>query len=135
MVPAERCWLNVMDVALEAALETLEIQDRQRLAFAAREALINAVKVMEEQAVGDNLEMEITVSADEDWIAVQVVDTGPGLPQDWQHNLTGRRSDESVVQQSGRGLMFIRRFVDELQSEMDDKGRHILTMRKRRSGN
>jgi len=130
VIPAERCWLQVADAALDAAFQALGAQSPQRLAFAAREAFINALQVIEEQ--GGDSEIEIQLSSDDGWIEIRVTDPGPGLPEGWRLKLDDPPPEDSLTSLSGRGLMFIRRFVDELSSERDTDGRHILIMRKRR---
>ena len=133
VIPAQRCWLQVVDATLDAAFQSLGIQSGQHLAFAAREALINALRVIEEQCAGRDSEIEIRLHADDDWLVLQVIDPGPGLPAGWQLTLSREVDEAAVIRPSGRGLMYIKRFVDELSSERDPEGRHVLTMKKRRS--
>ena len=133
VIPAQRPWLQVVDATLDAAFLSLGIQSGQRLAFAAREALINALRVSEEQCAGQDSEIEIRLNADDAWLELQVIDPGPGLPPGWQLALSRETDEAAPTRPSGRGLMYIRRFVDEMSSDRDPEGRHVLTMKKRRS--
>ena len=131
VIPAERCWLQVADATLDSAFQSLGIQAGRRLGFAAREALINALRIEEESGRTAESEIEVQVSAEDGWIELRVIDNGPGLPEGWQQTLSGRVAEDSVTSVSGRGLVFIQQFVDEIRSERDADGRHVLIMRKK----
>ncbi|MDR3563103.1 MAG: ATP-binding protein [Negativicutes bacterium] len=131
VIPAERCWLQVVDATLDAAFQSLGVKSQQRLGFAAREALINAMRVAEELDGEGVAEIEIQLTTGGGWTELRVIDPGQGLPEGWQQKLEAQEVKDSVVSLSGRGLMFIKEFVDELSSVRDAEGRHILIMRKR----
>ncbi len=131
VIPAEKNWLQVVDATQEAVFMAMKLPSWNKLSFAVREAMINAMQVMEQLETPSEKEIELCISSDEEWIEICVIDAGPGLPADWRIKLSHALSDEAVNCFSGRGLMFIEKFVDTLDSQMNAQGRHVLVMRKR----
>ena len=131
VIPAEKNWLQVVDATQEAVFTALKIQSWKKLSFAVREAMINAMQVCEQMDSPLEKEIEMCISSDDEWIEIRVIDTGPGLPTDWRTRLSNALSDEAVNCFSGRGLMFIEKLVDTLDSQRDSQGRHVLIMGKR----
>ena len=135
IVPAKKNWLEFLDMSIDAALQTMRVEDAQRLSFAIHEAVINAVRVSEDIDEGKCPRLEVNIKAGEDWVEIRIWDEGPGFSDDLQEKIACINSAELLASPSGRGLMFINKFVDEVRSEVGEDARHVLVMRKkRRSG-
>jgi len=134
VIPSERKWLEFIDISVEAALKIVGVDMPERLSFAVREAFINAMCVAESlnEEKMSSIETQLTVS--DECLEIRVLDEGGGLPDNWQEKISNITCEEFIMGVSGRGLIFIKEYMDEMCSEFADDGRHVLIMRKKLGG-
>lgn len=95
--------------------------------LAVREAVANAVKH------GSGLEgsepVEVSVAATDSYLEISVRDHGQGfVPED----VPDPTQPENILKSSGRGLLFIRNFMDYAEWATHPDGGTVVTMRKNR---
>jgi CheY-like chemotaxis protein len=144
-VPGVVAW--VQDLAVEHGIA--EDSDAVRLGVALEEALLNAIihgnlEVGSQHREGDGLLYEefielhmtqepfrsrcvtLAVEIDEKGVSLQVTDEGPGFDI---REIPDPTDPENLLRPSGRGLLLIHAFMDEVK--FNDKGNSITLMRRR----
>ena len=92
------------------------------IALAVREAFINAVKHGND--MNDTKEVEVDFEGNETRFCVRVRDEGPGF--DWDHTIDPR-AQENISRPSGRGIFFMKHFVDRVAFlRLPEKGTEVL---------
>lgn len=104
----------------EAALDT---------ALAVREAVINAVVHGNREAEG--VEVSLELSAGTEGLVARIGDRGAGFAPDAQPDPTDA---ENLMKSSGRGLLLMRSFVDEISFRSRRGGGTEVELVKRRGG-
>lgn len=130
IIPSERRWLEFMDTSIDSILRTIGFENLAELNFAIREALINAMRVSESLNKDNVVSIEIQVTVSEGCLEIQIFDEGKGLPSGWQERINTKTCEEFVRGTSGRGLFFIKAYMDEMHSKIASDGRHVFIMRK-----
>jgi serine/threonine-protein kinase RsbW len=94
--------------------------------MALREALANAIKH------GNRQEAEkrvlVTFGGDEGTLAIEVGDEGAGFSPD---EVADPLAEENQMKTSGRGIFYMRTFMDEVDFSRGERGGTLLTMKKR----
>ena len=92
------------------------------LALAVREAFINAVK--HGNGMDESKKVEVEFERNESWFRVHVRDEGRGF--DWNHT-ADPRAEENLDRTCGRGIFFMKNFVDEVSfHRRPGKGTEVL---------
>jgi serine/threonine-protein kinase RsbW len=92
------------------------------LALAVREAFINAVK--HGNGMDESKTVEVEFERNEAWFRVRVRDEGRGF--DWNHT-SDPRAEENLDRTSGRGIFFMKNFVDGVSfNRRPGKGTEVL---------
>jgi serine/threonine-protein kinase RsbW len=92
------------------------------LALAVREAFINAVK--HGNGMDESKKVEVEFERNEAWFRVRVRDEGRGF--DWNHT-ADPRAEENLDRTCGRGIFFMKNFVDEVSfHRRPGKGTEVL---------
>jgi serine/threonine-protein kinase RsbW len=92
------------------------------VALAVREAFINAVK--HGNGMDESKKVEVEFERNESWFRVRVRDEGRGF--DWNHT-ADPRAEENLDRPSGRGIFFMKNFVDEVSfHRRPGKGTEVL---------
>ena len=133
IVPATQKYLQKLDDFLEEKICEWKIPGGEGILFAAREAYLNAVQLAEKRG---NLDEPTTIEMQVHYFAgvleIQVMDEGPGLPENWQKTVhTEQKKNSSITASSGRGLFFMMNLFEEVESTQRPDGRHVLKMRRR----
>lgn len=133
IVPAEKKYLQQLDDFLEDKMYEWNILCEEGMLFAAREAYLNVVQLAEKKVVLNEMAtIEMHIHYFDGILEIQVLDEGPGLPEDWRETVhTQEKKDSSITACSGRGLLFITCFFEEVESKQRHDGRHVLKMRRR----
>jgi serine/threonine-protein kinase RsbW len=137
---AQSNFTNV-DQYLESSLDTVEVtehrvlqlaqqcglpeEDAYQLGYAVREAMVNAV--VHGNRYSANKQVHLTVRKVDSVLEVVIEDEGQGFDE---HGQTDPLAEENLLAQSGRGLMIIRAFVDELDISKTVTGGTRVVMRK-----
>ncbi len=112
-----------------AEIAGFEEEDSLSVALAVREAVINAIK--HGNRSNPDLTVDVTLTADDEGIRVQVRDQGNGFDPSCAPDPT---SDENRLKPSGRGLLLVRAFVDAVGFRFDQgRGMEVTLIKKRRS--
>ncbi|WP_346354420.1 ATP-binding protein [Azotosporobacter soli] len=128
-VPAE---LARVDAFAEDLFQRLCPEEGERLSFVLREAVLNALEAMAESEGKERIEIEVSV----DWqgIVICIIDQGFGFQPEWQEKLAEASMEDCLLDERGRGLLFIRQMVDEIWSFYQPERGHVFGMRKRWKG-
>jgi serine/threonine-protein kinase RsbW len=130
-----------IDRFLESSLDTVESTENQvlelaqqrglpeedayQLGYAVREAMVNAV--VHGNGYSANKRVHLTVKNKDGHIEIVIEDEGQGFDEQVQGDPL---ATENLLAQSGRGLMIIRAFVDEVDIVKTQTGGTRVTMRK-----
>jgi serine/threonine-protein kinase RsbW len=96
--------------------------------LAIREAVINAIK--HGNRMDATKSVEITYTLDESSLGVSIRDSGEGF--DFQH-LPDPLSPENLLNPNGRGIFYMKTFMDEVEFGRHPKGGTLVRLSKRRS--
>jgi len=102
--------------------------DSLNVGLALREAVINAI--VHGNGQDPRLKVRISLVANTDQLQARVRDEGAGFDPDAKPDPT---ADENLLNTSGRGLLLMRAFVDEVRFQAKDPGMEI-TLTKKRGG-
>ena len=125
VIPSEPMQLSRVESVILGRLEALNYGERATFAvrLALEEAVVNAIK--HGNRMDKAKRVTITYSADDRECVISVEDEGPGFDPAAVPDPT---AEENIERPSGRGLMLIRAYMDEVSH--DRQGRKI-TMRKK----
>jgi serine/threonine-protein kinase RsbW len=99
------------EMVLKAAEEAgLPEEELHKISMAVRETMVNAVVHGNRYNAHKRVHLEISKAADH--LAIIVADEGDGFDL---AGLPDPLADENLLHQSGRGLLLVRAFVDEVQ--------------------
>ncbi|MBI4894006.1 MAG: ATP-binding protein [Acidobacteria bacterium] len=134
-------WMVLVDQRLESSLETVDSceerakteamrlgfaeEDAYEIGYAVREAVVNAV--VHGNQYSANKQVGFGLAASGKTLRILVEDQGRGFHPDEQADPL---ASENLLNQSGRGIMIIRAFVDELRIEAAAQGGTRLVMLK-----
>jgi serine/threonine-protein kinase RsbW len=120
--------IELVKIVLTDLLESLGVAeaDRQWVELATREAVANAIKHGNQQ--DPDKKVEIGVAVDEGMLTISVADQGrgfdPGAVRD-------PLAPENRFARDGRGIFYMRKFMDSVDYEFRPAGGTVLTMKKR----
>ena len=107
--------------------------ERSNLALSVREAVVNAVLHGNKLEPGKCVRLEVTLEftlergLERGELAVQVFDEGTGFDLDAVPNPL---APENLLKPTGRGILLMRNFMDEVSFEFPDSGGTLVLMRK-----
>ena len=99
--------------------------DAYQLGYAVREAMVNAI--VHGNRYSSNKKVHFVVRTVAGAIEVVIEDEGAGFESDSQDDPL---AEENLLNQSGRGIMIIRAFVDEFALEKTEQGGTRVLMKK-----
>lgn len=120
--------IELVQVVLKDSLERLGFDDDARhwIDIAVREAVANAIKHGNSQDPHKQVVIDFTV--EEDSLVIQVQDEGAGF--DPAH-LEDPLAPENLLKPNGRGIFYMKSFMDEIQYGRRPGGGTVVTLRKR----
>ena len=96
------------------------------MSVAVRESVVNAIKHGHQ---GDESKrVTVTLTADGDGVEVRVQDQGPGFDPS---SVPDPLAEENLLKADGRGIFFMRRFMDEVAYSFPPRGGTVVKMTKR----
>lgn len=98
------------------------------IGLAVREAVINAIKHGNKLDHSKHVDIRFSINADA--IAVQVLDQGEGFDST---NLPNPLDPENLLKPSGRGIFYIRTFMDKVEFSARPGGGTVVNMSRRKS--
>jgi serine/threonine-protein kinase RsbW len=123
--------IELVQVVLKDALENLGMGEdaRQWVDVAVREAVANAIKHGNE--MDPSKEVQVDLSVDHDEVVIEVLDEGAGFDPS---QLGDPRAPENLLKPNGRGIFYMRNFMDSIDYGPGPAGGTKVTLRKRLPG-
>ncbi len=120
--------VELVQIAVEASLAQLDVpeDDSHWIGIAVREAVANAIKHGNREDPGKKVEVDFGLEGDE--VVVSVADEGEGFDV---ARLPDPLSPENLLRPNGRGIFFMRRFMDDIDYTFRPGGGTVVTMRKK----
>ncbi len=123
--------IELAQVVLKETLDQIGVDEdaRHDVDLAVREAVTNAIKHGNEQNPDKQVHIDLLLEGDE--LVLRVADEGSGFdPSAVQDPL----APENILRPNGRGILFMRKFMDDIQYSLRPGGGTVVTMRKRLAG-
>jgi serine/threonine-protein kinase RsbW len=120
--------IELVQVVLDDSLQRLGFDEDSRywIGIAVREAVANAIKHGNHQDPKKQVEVGLRVV--NDTVVIQVQDQGKGFnPSDVGNPL----APENLLKPDGRGIFYMKRFMDAIEYNFGAGGGTLVTMRKR----
>lgn len=123
--------IELVQVVLRDCLERLGLEEDSRhwVDVAVREALANAIKHGNEQNPSKQVHVDLAV--EDNQLVIRVEDEGVGF--DPAH-LGDPLAPENLLRPNGRGIFYMKSFMDEIQYGSGPGGGTMVTLRKRIPG-
>lgn len=120
--------VELVQIAVEASLGQLSLteDDSHWIGIAVREAVANAIKHGNQEDPAKRVEIDFGLEGDE--VVVRVADEGEGFDPG---ALPDPLSPENLLRPNGRGIFFMRRFMDDISYAFRPGGGTIVTLRKK----
>ncbi len=123
--------IELVQVVLRDCLERLGLEEDSRhwVDLAVREALANAIKHGNEQNPSKQVHVDLAVK--DEHLVIRVEDEGVGFdPEQVANPLDPAR----ILDTHGRGILFMKKFMDDIQYGSGPSGGTMVTLRKRTPG-
>ncbi|MDX1643268.1 MAG: ATP-binding protein [Thermoanaerobaculia bacterium] len=119
--------VELVQLVVEEALNRLDLDpdDAHWVGIAVREAVANAVKHGNRHDPGKRVALDFGVEDGE--LVIRVCDEGGGFDPEGVDNPL---APENVLKPSGRGIFYMKRFMDEIDYSFGPDGGTVVTMRK-----
>jgi len=123
--------IELVQVVLRDSLERLGMEDDARhwIDLAVREALANAIKHGNEQNPSKQVHVDLAVEGEE--VVIRIEDEGTGFDPT---RLGDPLAPENLLRPNGRGIFYMKNFMDEIQYGAGPGGGTLVTLRKRLTG-
>jgi serine/threonine-protein kinase RsbW len=126
--------IELVQLVLKDSLDQLGLDDDNRhwIDVAVREAVANAIKHGNLQDPAKQVHVDLNLEGhDGDWLVIRVQDEGKGFdPADLEDPL----APENLLKPNGRGIFYMKSFMDDIQYGLRPGGGTTVTMRKRLAG-
>jgi len=123
--------IELVQVILKDSLERLGMDEDSRhwIDIAVREAVANAIKHGNLQ--DPHKQVQIDLRLDGDMLVIQVQDEGAGFDPT---RIEDPLAPENLLKPNGRGIFYMRSFMDDIQYQLRPGGGTVVTLRKRVPG-
>lgn len=123
--------IEIVQVALRHTLDELGVEEDARhwIDVAVREAVANAIKHGNAQNPDKKIHVDLLLEGDE--LVIRVEDEGSGFDPS---SVPDPREPRNILQPNGRGILFMKKFMDDIQYGLRPEGGTVVTMRKRLAG-
>jgi len=123
--------IELVQAVLKDSLERLGLDEDTRhwVDVAVREAVANAIKHGNVQDPGKQVHVDVAVEGDE--LIIEVQDEGHGF--DPSH-LADPLEPQNLLKPNGRGIFYMKSFMDDIRYGTRPGGGTVVTMRKRVTG-
>lgn len=120
--------IELVQMAVDEALGERGVSDdvRHWVGLALREAVANAIKHGNRQDPAKRV--DVSVDLDDAMVSLAVADEGPGFDPD---GVRDPLAPENRFRADGRGIFYMRRFMDEVSYSFAPGGGTVVTLRKR----
>ncbi len=119
--------IDLIQVVVDDALERLGLDDDSRhwVGIAIREAVANAIKHGNRQNPDKQVEVELAIAKDQ--AIIRVGDEGEGFDV---QAVSDPLQPENLLKPNGRGIFYMRNFMDEIEYSSRPEGGTLVTLRK-----
>ncbi len=119
--------IELVQIVIEEALKQLDLgQDEAHwVGIAVREAVANAVK--HGNKLDPEKQVEIDFGVEDDCVVIRVVDEGEGFDVE---EIEDPLAPENMLKPSGRGIFYMKRFMDDIDYSFRPDGGTVVTLRK-----
>jgi serine/threonine-protein kinase RsbW len=123
--------IELVQVVLKDYLERLGMEDydRDHVDLAVREALANAIKHGNAENPSKQVHVDLEVEGEE--VVIRVEDEGVGFDP---AQVADPLAPENLLKKNGRGILFMKKNMDEIQYGAGPGGGTMVTLRKRLTG-
>lgn len=123
--------IELIHVVMDDAMARLGLDDDARhwLGLAIREAVANAIKHGNQQNPEKDVEVELALAGEQ--AVIRIGDHGEGFEP---RKVDDPLDPANLLKTSGRGILFMRSFVDQIDYSFRPGGGTIVTLRKRLAG-
>ncbi len=123
--------IELVQVVLRDSLERLGVDEDTRhwVDVAVREAVANAIKHGNAQDPGKQVHVDLFCEGDD--VVIQVEDEGVGFDPD---QLRNPLAPENLLKPNGRGIFYMKSFMDDIHYGPRPGGGTIVTLRKKVAG-
>ena len=133
-LPSAFEWLDLVQVLSDriAALAGLDEDGTHWISVAVRESVINAIKHgnKEDKAKAVTVEFTLAPRQKAEHLTVRILDEGEGFDPD---AIADPLAPENILKSSGRGIFFMRSFMDDVSIERRPEGGMQVRMSKKLS--
>lgn len=122
--------IELVQVVFDDALKRLGLDDDARhwVGLAVREGVANAIKHGNRQDPDKQVNVELAISGDQ--AVIRIADHGEGFDPE---TVADPLAPENRLKPNGRGIFYMRRFMDDIEYRPHPEGGMVVTMRKRLS--
>jgi serine/threonine-protein kinase RsbW len=123
--------IELVQVVLKDTLDQLGIEEDARhwIDVAVREAVANAIKHGNAQNPDKQVHIDLLLEGDQ--LVIRIEDEGEGFdPSSVQDPL----APENILRPNGRGIFYMKNFMDDIHYDLRPGGGTVVTMRKRITG-
>jgi serine/threonine-protein kinase RsbW len=120
--------IELAQVVIDDSLKRLDFNDDARywIGIAVREAVANAIKHGNRQDPGKQVEVEVAVEAED--VVIRIQDEGAGFDPE---QVADPLATENLLRPDGRGIFYMKKFMDGIDYRALPHGGTEVTMRKR----
>lgn len=123
--------IELVQAVLEDSLSRLALDDDSRywIGIAVREAVANAIKHGNQQDSTKKVTVDLTVV--DELLKIQISDEGEGFDPT---EVADPLNPENLLKPSGRGIFYMKRFMDDIQYSFGPSGGTMVTLLKKLGG-
>jgi serine/threonine-protein kinase RsbW len=123
--------IELAQVVLKDTLDQLGVDEDalHDIDLAVREAVTNAIKHGNEQNPDKQVHVDLLLEGEE--LVIRIEDEGRGFDPS---SVPDPLAPENILRTNGRGLLFMRKYMDDIQYSLRPEGGTVVTMRKRLAG-
>lgn len=115
----------------ERALDLMDCKEKQSVAFALNEAIINAVEATHKKFgihTAETVIVQMKISLD--IVDIQVMDKAGGMSEEQIEIVMNKEFEDIGFADRGRGIIFMRKLMDQVYFERKDKDVFIVRLMK-----
>lgn len=120
--------IDLVQIVVEEALKRLSLSEESshQVGLAVREAVANAIRHGNREDPSKQVDVEFRVEDGE--VVIAVKDEGEGFDPE---SIRDPVAEENLMRPNGRGILFMKSFMDSIDYEFVPQGGTLVTMRKR----
>jgi serine/threonine-protein kinase RsbW len=123
--------IELVQIVLRDTLDQLGVEEDSRhwIDLAVREAVANAIKHGNAQDPEKQVHVDLLLEGEE--LVIRIEDEGKGFDPS---SVPDPLEPGNILQPNGRGILYMKKFMDDIQYGLRPEGGTVVTMRKRLAG-